>query len=292
MGDESKVYSLDEIAGDHDIVLIDSGVCQSKGNLPERMYDCHEELFLDIEEVKERTDDLMKLMSTLCKNPHICTIKGVVDEIRKYRDILNEQADYHSKNIKKKANKRSTKRFIKIPYGTDIDSHTRKRDSKIKKRKRKEEDNDLHEEIMSYNKLRVYSNRVFILNSILEHQIYPLDSEDALTKKVIKMSEEKGLKMDFSYRYPTIHCRKRDKEELHTDEMIVSAAYKLAFEENSVGIVSNDSDIRRILNACSEETETFKLPEKGNIVLYSDFQGNRDYRMKIDLANQFVELKR
>jgi len=255
---KERVFSLEEIASEREVVLVDASIFEARGDLPQEMYDCHDSLDIDEESLKEKIENASQLVNILRSRQNLVAIPEVIDEIRDYVDIINHQIEFHNKNIK-------SKKFRgKFSWACT----KRKRRATTEKTFGYETVHDDEEIELDY--LRIYSKRYFQIMHYLEQNVVDVNNENLLGQ-VKARTVSRSLKRDYKERYrDTIDRKKRIPRD--TDERIVVKAYELASQGKDVAVVTNDSDIRRILNSCLEEDGLFVLPPNRKIVIYSDFE--------------------
>ncbi|MBW2966104.1 hypothetical protein KY342_03295 [Candidatus Woesearchaeota archaeon] len=287
---DKKEFNLTDIVENYDTIIIDNSIREpGKESLSGKIYDCQEELIINLDEVKKRIEYLRKLITIVSNNKNIYVIGEVYDQLEIYKDIINDQIAYHSKKLKKKVKEQKRKkRSIKNYAQAEINEHKLKtklktrENKRLKSKKRKTDNSDQYENIElekeTLDELSLYSSQLFALLYALKDRI--LFYDDALVKSVIARAQEKGLKLEFSSRYPADY-HKKTKTERYTAENIAVAAYHYySAQRREIAIISNNANLKRILKSCFQNDGPFKLHDKGCITLYSDY--NKDLLYEID----------
>jgi len=260
---QSLRYSLDEIASNNDVVLVDScSLGQVGDRLTTKLYGCHDELSIDPSHVEKQVEIASRLTSSLAANPNICTIKEVAAESEKHMQILNGQIGYHEKQLR---TRKSGKRVCL--YNERNSDRTGKITKKGKHFDYKPV-SDVEEKNIEY--LRIYADKLFELNRIFKGRIANLADENLLAAVKARV-KNKQLKRDYSFRYPERKFQREASPENDTDERLVVTAAELAAKDKGAAIVSNDSDLLSILQSCYAKGGLFKVPEKGYVSLCVDY---------------------
>jgi len=184
----------------------------------------------------------LKYFLSLLESPNIATVPGVSAEIRRERNMvtdtirfLNQLEDLVSNKFRKKLGKQG---FRKRETGREL----------------LEEIRDL------IHQCYLQSRRIsFLPKDKLKYEM--------LEKKVIEIAAKTGSKIDFSQDYLK-RIKPKNVEDFHTDEQLVAAAiYSFAYDDKDVGILTRDSDIRRIMRktvSCGNLSDVLRFSENGS----------------------------
>ncbi|MBD3248697.1 hypothetical protein GF336_01510 [Candidatus Woesearchaeota archaeon] len=227
-----ELFEFEDIAESRDILLFDtSGFEMLDGaGVSEALFESHIHLNLDQNSLSKRTEFVSGLACMINKyNDKIDIVPEVIVEAEDYMDILNEQLKFH-KNIldKKKSQKK-------------VYSRNRRETHRRMKMSASEKDN--------LEMLRLYVDNYYHL--LKEAKNCVSDKRyNGFLEQVKDLAKKKNIKRDFSFRYRAGLKRpgNRRKEDLYTDEKIAVRAYEHASKGNKVAIISNDSDLRNILD--------------------------------------------
>ncbi|MBW2981344.1 hypothetical protein KY343_00560 [Candidatus Woesearchaeota archaeon] len=259
--DEDRL-SLDKIARDYDIVLVDSAIRDFSDNIAQQIYDCHEELAIDTDDLQRKIRYTSEVTNLIHTNENIWTIQEVVDEFKDYSDILNGQVAYHQRNIKSKKSRKKSRKRIRVTE--------RRKGRKSKRRKSEYNNEDFEVEEEALKILSIYANQIFNLYSALADRIIEFD--DSLLEAVLARAEE--VKKD-----SRLTPKNKPKKPRYTKEKLVIAAYESA-KGKEVAVISSSYFSKRLFNSCFAKDGPFEVPSEGCIHLYSDH--NRDNRYTIE----------
>lgn len=220
---ERTTLTLKEILEQEDCLVYDSSITSDsfgdwywEGIYPESSFSG-----IDIEIEKSQMVGLKRFLE-LIRRENVYSVPGVVLEIKKVRDMVSDKIRFL-----KKHEKAVSRRFRKkIPQNGFREG--------VKRRKLLEDIHDLFYEAYRETKRAVF---------------YPKQKElyDFLRKLVLNVTERTDAKVDNNVYYRQ-SVKPKDKEDFHTDEDIVASAfYSSLVDRKKVGILTRDSDIRRIL---------------------------------------------
>ncbi|GIU68194.1 MAG: hypothetical protein KatS3mg001_044 [Candidatus Pacearchaeota archaeon] len=195
------------------------------------------------------------------QNQKTITVREVYEEMLKTREILSEKIRY----LRKRDHKR-----------------------KVKYHKKSEREIFFEEILELLNECCKEAKRSIV--SLKQNEDYA-----SLEKRVIEISELTHSKVSYAEFYPVKRIKpKKEKEELYTDEKIVALAlYYCLFKRKNVGILTRDSDIKRITsNTLIYLLNENQLPLIGRISIYTfeDSTGSEE-PLFIDLFNSNNFLK-
>jgi hypothetical protein len=262
---EEPTYDIDEISKLEDIVFMDTcALDKPHHSVLACVYDCKNKLDLDKGYVEEEIVHIASRIVDVDNCSNIFVVPEVADEIGEYLDKLNWQIKYQSKHV----NPRSIGR--KPKYNGRADSH-RSSDSKRYKKIDKNEK-------LCFESLNILADKLYELKRNLKNRVIKLDNEKMLDrlKQVsdVEIIEKYGEKFE---RYP-----RKDGLKRYTDEKIIAAAYELAMKGKKVSIVTSDIDYENLLNYCFRENKMFKVPERGTLSLYADYEDDLKFKKYFD----------
>jgi hypothetical protein len=210
----NQILSFEEMLEREEYVLVDTSVHESvSGWFKEGIYPVSSFSGIDEELLISKRDGLKYFVSFL-EEPRTYTSQGVSLELEKARNMVEFKIS----------------RLERLTYGPP---------RKKSKGRKREQNRKFLREIRDL----FYQSSLQARKSILKPENKDLYS--LLENFVFKVSEHTNAKKDFSYRYKGYQGG--NKEELHTDEQLVSLALYLSVQGNESCIVTRDSDLRRIL---------------------------------------------
>lgn len=269
---ESCNDGLEDIAEKHEIVLIDTCCLHGVENsLTYELYDWKSPSEFNISSLEENISFLSNNLNILNTNSNIYAPGKIIEEMKSYIDILDNALRYHKRNINSNKSTSFSKSRKKRNY---------KKKSKYKNYNEANEDDfeDSFEDI-ALGLLKSHSDQVFDVINILKNRESKLNDE-GLFKTIKQISSRQGLKISYNSKHNEFI--KKEKEDKFSDEYLVANAYELASNNEDIAIVSDDSDIKRILSHCFyRERSLFNVPKKGRLALYSKFNDEK-YGLKFD----------
>ncbi len=269
-------YSLSEIAGNNELVLVDANFARATDNFARRLYEMHDEFTVSKEEISERINELSYSIVDIRQNQNILTIEEVISEMEEYISILNDVLRYHRKNMLLR--KFGTKAWQKKGH--------RKTPQKEHGRTLRHIPISVDEEI-ALKLFELYVDKNFELVGVLENREIKLKKQELL-EQVKTLVETVGLKRDYGERYCDYHIKKTRQRD--TDERLALAAYELAIQGKCIAVVSNDSDLKRIFAYFFDRNRLFTIPDKSYLGMYSDFDKDRKFSLQFDTRMSYNEL--
>lgn len=226
--DFNRHFTIHEILNTEEYVICDSSVMES-------MIDeiSSAKNFSEIpDNVLSMQLKYAEMFIELLDNSNLLTTAGVSSELKNSRDIIGQNLHYLSSRLKSENGK--DKKY----------NH-----NGSNKKEMLEAIQELHHLAYESSKKKAFSPK--------NRQIY-----NFLERIVMAVAEVTDAKIDYGYQYSFQH--KPMKHDFHTDEQLVaSAVYLSCAEGNHGGILTRDSDIKRILR---------------NTVFYIDHSSSAGYR--------------
>jgi len=254
------------IAENHEIVLIDSCSLQKGGvSLTDHLYECNTNLDIDNSLLNSNIEYLSEYLHTMANNPNMFSPTRVLEESRVYLKILNGSIKYHSKNFNLRRGSSKSRRKDHYTNGLRGKTYTN--------------DEVMPEEAASLDLLKLHADQVFSLLNLLKNRKSELEDK-GLLEEIKNIASKENLKRNYNARHNWF--TKEANEDKFTDEYIIANAYELASKDKNVAIISDDSDLKRILNRCFLENDPiFEVPRLGRMALYSKFR-EEEYMLKFD----------
>ena len=257
-------FDLADICEMSDVVLVDACIMDKNERLLEEVYDCGDFLNFDVNKLGAEIEFNFSLFNTCKSKDNLFTVQGVVEEKKKHLDLLNKLANFHRMRLKSLSKNRS----MRI---------TRKKDKRHEDYEEDEFDREYEQGLI--REIGNYSGSLFNWTDYLDDKIIPIE-DHALFEAVSKEVASHRLKIDFSFRYRNYKKKGNSGNDSITDEALVFVAYEQSLKGKNVSIVSNDSDLIRILSF-GFGASYFRLPKKTHISLYSRFREEK-YTLKFD----------
>lgn len=261
---KSIEFNMEDICETSDVVLLDSSIFGKQFNFLREIYDCKDSLDFDFLALHSESEFSSTLFQITRLYPNLYTIQGVVDEKRKYLDLLNQAIIFHSNRLASLRGSRKSRR--------------------ISKKDKRYEDCEKVEAQRTYElglvrDMEIYARSIFRWVDYLGDRVIPIKNTDRFQKLKGEVSQRR-LKVDFSHRYELEPRKGNPKIESNADESLAFVAYEQAVNHKNVSIVSNDSDLCRILSFCFEKGH-YELPRDSHVALYSRFYGEK-YELQFD----------
>ncbi len=229
------LLSFDDILEREDYVICDSGIADSG---IEDLYPLNHFLEIPTPLLKRQLGGV-ELFLQLLEDPGVITVPGVSREIKIARELLGSKLRYLLADTRRLSNGNRKRLMYKCR-------------NKIKRLKRIQE---LHHILYQTLKRKAFAPR--------EKPVY-----NFLESVVLSVAKNSDAKIDFGNSYG--HESPRPVEDFHTDEQLVAMAiYLSCVEGKSGGILTGDSDIKRILR---------------NTIFYLAHSGHAGYREIINLV--------
>ena len=231
---KTELFTFKDILKQENYVICDSSVFSPSGPnwYWEGVYEAKNFAEIDSEYVKGEAEHL-KYFTEFLANQNVYVVPGVCLELQRVRETVADKIKYL---------KMETKKYSKWGH--------HKGENKI---------NLLQEVHDMFHESCMEAKRVSFLPK--QRQEY-----NNLERIVMNVTEQTGAKIDFDEIY--IQRTKPKKiEDLHTDEQTVTVALYLSVIENRKGcILTNDSDIGRIL---PNTLSYFFIPGIANLIIFS-----------------------
>jgi len=243
----SKTEDIESIFRKNSFVICDSSFCTpiSQAWYEEGVYCKNSFRQIDLEREADAARSLEGLLFFL-EGDNVLTAEGVPTEIARARDMIDGKIKFL----------REIKRFHDYAKRSrrDVIGTTRQEDS--------------------LRMLEELFHQAYLLSK--RHVFSPHDRRkyDVLEREVVRVAEQTCAKVDFSFRYGE-RTKPKKADDLHTDEQIVAVAfYLLLNDEGKVGILTRDSDIKRITQSAMkcENLRGLKGPVAKNMlrIYYQD----------------------
>jgi hypothetical protein len=217
----AQSISLDDILKQNPIVLADNSINDLQGaDWYRRAYDHQTYAQLcdaDLEEVIES----LTFSHSLWSHPRIHSTEKVVDEVKAFRDLLTDKQDFL---LRAEQRQGKPKRGIKR-YEQNIDAHARR-----------------NQELFS----KIVHLQQRVVNQAVKSQIHTINWPivNELEAYITRLGEALGAKKDYSVKYGVEWTKRPDKR---TDEQLVAIALYLSiFDQMPTGILTRDSDLKRL----------------------------------------------
>jgi len=246
------MMELEEIAGRHDIAIIDSSSIQysaMSNGLPEEMYDKKIEVAIDNKTIScllSLVEDRIRDFSSI---PNLFVINEVVEEIRDYLGIVNQKINFFRRGL------------FRREHGLPLASKGPNRRQRIYTERDVSYAVDKTEKDNLAN-LENYAKHLYKLVRVISERRLPIKRTDLLEKiRTIPLPE------NF---FKSEKARERD-----TDRKIIAKAYELALDGKDVAIITNDTHINDLLflGFINSRPRIVELPYNGNLTLYAVYGG-------------------
>lgn len=222
-----QIFSLEEIINRAEYLLCDTSVVFQLSLSSKRIYQTKSFSDFSADSI-EKEIEMTNIFLEFLGNPKVLVTSRVSEEVRSIRDGLGNKIH-----------------FLRADYNLGRNGKKLREDKPVEQVKL-EEIHELYHEL--YQTLR---KSIF---SPAQRQVYSF-----LEKIVLSVTKNTDAKIDYSFFYRK-DDKPRKREYLHTDEQLVAAAlYLSAFEKKHGGILTRDSDIKRILR-----NTLFYLNNSGN----------------------------
>lgn len=226
-----KHLEFEEILMDNDCAISDtSAYSPIDSGWWRRLYDTSSFRKVDWEDTESEYKYFETSLSFL-KNPNVFSVEGVVLEVERLRDMVADKIGYLKRVRMEFLNKKRSRRDFGEYEGEEP---------------LQEIHNLFHECYLELKKSR------FKPRDTLKYR--------TLEEMTMDVAERTGSKIDFNL----YNKRAKPKvvEDFHTDEQIVATAFYISsVENNSAGILTQDSDIMRIMENVLEDSRLLGLRE-------------------------------
>ncbi len=231
----NEPVALDDILAEEPLILTDTGLYATSW-YQEDVYDIS--LFSEInKDVLCNQQIALQNLFNWFSHPNVFTTERVVREIKRIKELVREKLIYLN-SFEKRAIKKTRKKIMK-----DSDGY-REINKKL-----------LQDICFQYIQIIKIAS-----NSVLKPEY--TKGFNILYELVLRVAKETGAKINFDSLYLDF---RPPAEDFHTDEQLVATAlYISVFDKKSSCIITNDSDITRIL--VNTYNYSANMHDKGNIL--------------------------